>query len=72
MPHSNDKIVERIDDLLTVTPMMQQYIDIKREYKDHILFYRLGDFFEMFCRSGMQARTQLFSVGFVVLQQLSW
>ncbi len=31
-----------------MTPMMQQYIKTKEEYKDCILFYRLGDFYEMF------------------------
>lgn len=31
-----------------VTPMMQHYIKMKAEYKDAILFYRLGDFYEMF------------------------
>ena len=31
-----------------VTPMMQHYLDTKKEYKDCILFYRLGDFYEMF------------------------
>lgn len=30
------------------TPMMQQYLETKKEYKDCILFYRLGDFYEMF------------------------
>lgn len=30
------------------TPMLQQYLDIKAEYKDCILFFRLGDFYEMF------------------------
>ena len=30
------------------TPMMQQYLATKEEYKDCILFYRLGDFYEMF------------------------
>ncbi len=30
------------------TAMMQQYLEIKRQYPDHILFYRLGDFYEMF------------------------
>ncbi len=33
---------------MPLTPMMQQYIDTKEEYKDCILFYRLGDFYEMF------------------------
>lgn len=30
------------------TPMMQQYLQTKENYKDYILFYRLGDFYEMF------------------------
>ena len=31
-----------------LTPMMQQYMETKKQYKDCILFYRLGDFYEMF------------------------
>lgn len=31
-----------------LTPMMQKYLETKNEYKDCILFYRLGDFYEMF------------------------
>ncbi len=31
-----------------LTPMMQQYLQIKEEYSDCILFFRLGDFYEMF------------------------
>ena len=31
-----------------MTPMMEQYFEIKNKYKDHLLFYRLGDFYEMF------------------------
>ncbi len=31
-----------------LTPLMQQYLEIKEQYKDCILFYRLGDFYEMF------------------------
>lgn len=31
-----------------VTPMMQQYLTMKAKYKDCILFFRLGDFYEMF------------------------
>ncbi|MBR6512059.1 MAG: DNA mismatch repair protein MutS, partial [Clostridia bacterium] len=30
------------------TPMMQQYLQTKEQYKNEILFYRLGDFYEMF------------------------
>lgn len=31
-----------------LTPMMQQYLETKKQYADCILFYRLGDFYEMF------------------------
>ena len=31
-----------------LTPMMRQYMEVKEKYKDCILFYRLGDFYEMF------------------------
>ena len=33
---------------ITLTPMMQQYMETKKQYSDCILFYRLGDFYEMF------------------------
>ena len=33
---------------MALTPMMQQYLEIKRKYADCILFFRLGDFYEMF------------------------
>ncbi len=31
-----------------MTPMLRQYLEIKEQYKDTILFYRMGDFYEMF------------------------
>ena len=31
-----------------MTPMMEQYFEIKKQYADYIVFYRLGDFYEMF------------------------
>ncbi len=31
-----------------MTPMMEQYFEIKNQYKDYLLFYRVGDFYEMF------------------------
>ena len=33
---------------MAVTPMMQQYLEMRDKYKDSILFYRIGDFYEMF------------------------
>ena len=35
-------------DRTKLSPMMQQYMDIKDKYEDAIIFYRLGDFYEMF------------------------
>lgn len=32
----------------SVTPMMKQYLEIKQDYPDAFLFYRIGDFYEMF------------------------
>jgi DNA mismatch repair protein MutS len=31
-----------------LTPMMKQYFEIKNNHKDKIVFFRLGDFYEMF------------------------
>lgn len=33
---------------MKLSPMMEQYMEIKKQYKDCILFFRLGDFYEMF------------------------
>ena len=38
-----------------LTPMMQQYLEIKEQYKDCILFFRLGDFYEMFFDDALTA-----------------
>ena len=35
-------------DRTKLSPMMDQYIEIKDKYKDELVFYRLGDFYEMF------------------------
>ena len=37
------------------SPMMQQYVDIKQEHQDCILFFRLGDFYEMFMEDAEEA-----------------
>lgn len=42
-----------------LTPMMQQYVDTKKEYPDCILFYRLGDFYEMFFEDALTASREL-------------
>ena len=42
-----------------LTPMMQQYMETKKEYPDCILFYRLGDFYEMFFDDALIASKEL-------------
>ena len=39
--------------------MMQKYMETKQEYKDCILFYRLGDFYEMFFEDAVTASKAL-------------
>lgn len=47
---SNDK---------TLTPLMEQYFKIKDSYKDCLLFFRLGDFYELFCNDAIIASKEL-------------
>ena len=42
-----------------LSPMMEQYFRIKEQHKDHILFYRLGDFYEMFYDDAVLASKEL-------------
>ena len=42
-----------------LTPMMQQYMETKKQYQDCILFYRLGDFYEMFFDDAVAASKAL-------------
>ena len=46
-------------DISQVSPMMQHYIQTKLEYKDCILFYRLGDFYEIFFDDALVASKEL-------------
>ena len=42
-----------------LTPMIQQYLEIKESYRDAILFYRMGDFYEMFFEDAVVASREL-------------
>ena len=42
-----------------LSPMMQQYFAIKNQHKDHILFFRVGDFYEMFFDDAITASKEL-------------
>ncbi len=43
----------------TVTPMMAQYLEIKADHADALLFYRMGDFYEMFFDDAVEAAAAL-------------
>ena len=48
-----------IIDRNNLTPMMQQYFEVKDQYNDCILLYRLGDFYEMFFEDAKTASREL-------------
>ena len=51
---AENKGAER-DDFSSHTPMMQQYLRLKAQYPDTLLFYRMGDFYEMFFEDAEKA-----------------
>ena len=53
------EIIDKISKLGNTTPMMAQYKEIKAQYPDHILLYRLGDFYEMFFEDAVIASREL-------------
>ncbi len=53
------EVIEKRKDVGKTTPMMEQYLEIKREYEDFILFYRLGDFYECFFDDALIASREL-------------
>ena len=46
-------------DLNEISPMMRQYAEVKMKYPRHILFFRLGDFYEMFFEDAILASKEL-------------
>ena len=42
-----------------LTPMMKQYMEVKNQYKDCLLLYRLGDFYELFFDDAITASREL-------------
>ena len=46
-------------DFNKLSPMMKQYMEIKNEYPDELLFFRLGDFYELFFEDGLIASREL-------------
>ena len=56
---SNTQKSKGSDKMANLTPMMQQYVKTKEQYNDCILFYRLGDFYEMFFDDAITASKEL-------------
>ena len=52
-------VLDKRSDLKTVTPMMKQYLEVKAQYDDFILMYRLGDFYECFFEDAIIASREL-------------
>ncbi len=52
-------VLEKRSELTTVTPMIKQYLDVKAQYEDYILMYRLGDFYECFFEDAVIASREL-------------
>ena len=44
-----------MDSVATHTPMMQQYLRLKAQHRNELLFYRMGDFYELFYEDARQA-----------------
>ena len=53
------KILQNRKELESATPMMKQYLDVKDEYDDYIVLYRLGDFYECFFEDAVTASREL-------------
>ena len=53
------EVIEKRRDIGKTTPMMEQYLEVKKEYEDFILFYRLGDFYECFFDDALIASREL-------------
>ena len=50
-----------------VTPMMEQYLDIKSRHSDELLFFRLGDFYELFNEDALIASREHLCVAFLFM-----
>ena len=46
-------------DIKKLSPMMRQYVEIKNDHKNHLLFFRLGDFYELFFDDAILASKEL-------------
>lgn len=54
-----DKNMEELEDSFETTPMMKQYLSVKAQYPSELLFFRMGDFFELFFEDAKIASASL-------------
>ena len=59
MKYEEISTVDAIKNMTTFSPMMQHYLETKSKYLDCVLFYRLGDFYEMFFDDGINVSREL-------------
>ena len=55
----NDAAVEPLAEFAPATPLMAQYLEIKAAHPDYLLFYRMGDFYELFFDDAARAAEAL-------------
>src|SRR6185295_12359179 len=58
-PAGPDPVGDSARALAAATPMMAQYLETKRAYPDCLLFYRMGDFYELFFEDAVKAAAAL-------------
>ena len=51
--------LDTINEKSKPTPMMQQYLEVKSRHKEYLLFYRMGDFYELFFEDAIEASSAL-------------
>ena len=59
MKYEEISTADAIKNITTVSPMMQHYLETKSKYPDCVLFYRLGDFYEMFFDDAINVSREL-------------
>ena len=59
MAAKDAEIIYKRSEVQSLTPMMQQYMEVKEQYADYILMYRLGDFYECFFDDAVTASREL-------------
>ncbi|VAW07303.1 DNA mismatch repair protein MutS, partial [hydrothermal vent metagenome] len=57
--NKNSKVKQKAKSDSAVTPMMAQFLALKETHREYLLFYRMGDFYELFFDDAVQASEAL-------------